>query len=415
MTETKDLKHLLQSTGKIIKHQSDLEKVKGEKFNVFSILGLERNENRTHSAFLAELLNPFGSHLMGNKFLEYFLGIIPETAIDIKTVKVKTEHDIGPRDDEKKTGGRIDIYLWDRLNNCISIENKIYAPDQFAQIERYCNFSKAQNKVFYLTLDGHEPLIESKGSLESNEDYFILSYKEHVLPWLKKCFKDVGDLPLLRESIRQYILLIQKLTFTMENNLENELIKEILIHGEEAAFIAENFIIARQSFGDIIRQSVFQGLAKVIDKSLFSISLGDNKFSQIWIKLKGNEASDFCFGIESFIGNGPCNKCLYIGIFNWKKEAGRYSPKSVKDLLFNEYWQNVRVISDFNQIEVNFANPKTISKLYNSENLKEDCINHIIKEVLEYLNEYAAPLIAFIEAHEVKTPVGLNGVDAIIK
>jgi hypothetical protein len=102
MTETKDLKHLLQSTGKIIKHQSDLEKVKGEKFNVFSILGLERNENRTHSAFLAELLNPFGSHLMGNKFLEYFLGIIPETAIDIKTVKVKTEHDIGPRDDEKK-------------------------------------------------------------------------------------------------------------------------------------------------------------------------------------------------------------------------------------------------------------------------------------------------------------------------
>ena len=41
--------------------------------------------------------------------------------------------------------------------------------------------------------------------------------------------------------------------------------------------------------------------------------------------------------------------------------------------------------------------------LFNNNNLKQECINHIIMEILEYLTQYATPLTSFIEAHEAKT------------
>lgn len=47
-------------------------KNKGELFNTFSILKMETAENKTHSNFIAELLNPKGSHLKGSIFLERF-------------------------------------------------------------------------------------------------------------------------------------------------------------------------------------------------------------------------------------------------------------------------------------------------------------------------------------------------------
>lgn len=42
---------------------------RGDFFNIFSILKVERNEVYTHSAMLCELLNPKGSHGMSDKFL----------------------------------------------------------------------------------------------------------------------------------------------------------------------------------------------------------------------------------------------------------------------------------------------------------------------------------------------------------
>ena len=45
----------------------------GERFNIFAILGLQRDENRTHSRYLAELLNPVGRHGEGARFLDAFV------------------------------------------------------------------------------------------------------------------------------------------------------------------------------------------------------------------------------------------------------------------------------------------------------------------------------------------------------
>ncbi|HEY9543015.1 PD-(D/E)XK nuclease family protein [Prevotella sp.] len=53
---------------------------RGETFNMFSILKMESNETATHSAFLAELLNPHGSHGCGSAFLSAFLRQVAQKA-----------------------------------------------------------------------------------------------------------------------------------------------------------------------------------------------------------------------------------------------------------------------------------------------------------------------------------------------
>ena len=51
--QTKNIKTLLFSVRKIVKHHNNLTIAKGEHFNLFSVLDIETKENKTHSAFLA--------------------------------------------------------------------------------------------------------------------------------------------------------------------------------------------------------------------------------------------------------------------------------------------------------------------------------------------------------------------------
>ncbi|MCW3788885.1 PD-(D/E)XK nuclease family protein [Plebeiibacterium sediminum] len=203
----------------------EISNLKGENFNVFSILGLERKENQTHSAFLGELLNPKGNHNMGNIFLTHFVNPLNKESINrinLQSATVQLEHYISTVDLENSTGGRIDIFITDGQHH-ISIENKIYAKDQNKQIERYCNYNKGNNSVLYLTLFGDEPSIESKGELVSGKDYTCISYRKHIIYWLELCLKEAADAPILRESIKQYIILIKKLTnqLTMDQMKDN--------------------------------------------------------------------------------------------------------------------------------------------------------------------------------------------------
>lgn len=66
-------KNLLRDVKRTLKDQEEIKNLKGENFNVFSILKMESKENGTHSAFLGELLNPKGSHNFKSVFLGLFL------------------------------------------------------------------------------------------------------------------------------------------------------------------------------------------------------------------------------------------------------------------------------------------------------------------------------------------------------
>ena len=122
-------KNLLGNVKRILKHQEEIKKLKGENFNVFSILKMESKENGTHSAFLGELLNPKGAHNFGNIFLHLFLQQIGNEELDLNATEVILEYSLGAVNDTAKTGGRVDIYIKDATNNTICIENKIYATE----------------------------------------------------------------------------------------------------------------------------------------------------------------------------------------------------------------------------------------------------------------------------------------------
>ena len=62
----------LERVTSINKKYENIAEITGENFNVFRILGLSSSEVRTHSAFIAELLNPKGSHNQKQIFLKLF-------------------------------------------------------------------------------------------------------------------------------------------------------------------------------------------------------------------------------------------------------------------------------------------------------------------------------------------------------
>ncbi|MEN8928386.1 MAG: PD-(D/E)XK nuclease family protein, partial [Flavobacteriales bacterium] len=137
--EVKSVETLLNKSGELIKADLALRKEKGEDFNIFSILGMDNNEAKTHSAMLSALLNPIGNHYQNEKFLELFLKEInyDYQKEDLKKVKVQAEHYLGKISKDYLSGGFIDLLISFPSGKAIVIENKIKAGDQPKQMYRY--------------------------------------------------------------------------------------------------------------------------------------------------------------------------------------------------------------------------------------------------------------------------------------
>ena len=99
-----------------IKEQRKEKFERGENYNIFNDLGFMSDEVHLHSMFLANLLNPKGSHGQRGKFLEAFLKMLQKTfpaisadslEIDTTIASVEVEKYIGRQTDSE--GGRIDI------------------------------------------------------------------------------------------------------------------------------------------------------------------------------------------------------------------------------------------------------------------------------------------------------------------
>jgi len=209
-----------------------LARATGEHFNIFQILGIGRREVTTHSPMLAELLNPKGQHGQGPTFLRLFLAQFDIHGFDVESDKatMKMEYHIGLV--TEKSGGRIDIVVKDGNGATILIENKIGAGDQDNQMKRYREFDKRAH-LFYLTLDGHKPSNLSEVELNAIQCQCI-SYAGKVLAWLKECRKTAACLPNVRETITQYIHLIEELTNQSTNILMNEELINQIVQSKES-------------------------------------------------------------------------------------------------------------------------------------------------------------------------------------
>ena len=242
---------------------------KGENYNLFSILSIERYELK-HSALIANLLDPEGSHGCGDAFLRAFFEIaLKGTAYPFESSSPDscTEHYTGPIVGD--TGGRIDILVKSSHYGLI-IENKIYAGDQDKQLIRYDNYGK---EIFgadgyllvYLTLYGYDASKESTATKSAEEvGYLRLSYAEDILRWLEQCARLAYDKPLVRESLNQYIRTIKQLTYRDMNQENIEKIIDLAVdHPEVVATLSSN----RDAIAQRIRKKyIFDELRKYADQ-----------------------------------------------------------------------------------------------------------------------------------------------------
>ncbi len=213
---------LLHETSTLRKAYELVGRQPGERFNIFRVLGLESDEVRTHSLFLAELLSPAGSHGMGAVFLDLFLAQFRIGDFDASVARVTAEFYIGRVSENE--GGRIDLVV-ESKGRRILIENKIFAGDQPNQLLRYHRFDR-DAILYYLTLFGAKPSEESTGKGQlSDEQFSCISYESDMLNWLEACREKATRLPNVRESIAQYIELVKQLT---NQNFDGKMQTDIL-------------------------------------------------------------------------------------------------------------------------------------------------------------------------------------------
>lgn len=174
METTKELKELLSEVTTISKNYDEIAKTSGENFNIFSIMSMESDERYTHSAIIGELLNPKGSHGQGSIFLKLFIDEIEPLKkwdnFEYESAVVIIEEHLGKIDEEYSRGGFIDIVIKSG-NKTIIIENKIYAPEQKNQLQRYkYHYRECECVLLYLNLSGISPTEYGIGKL-IKEDY----------------------------------------------------------------------------------------------------------------------------------------------------------------------------------------------------------------------------------------------------
>lgn len=278
---------LKKITSEIKKYEDTTPK----EFNVFSALKIESDEVCLHSRFIAELLNPYGSHNLKGFFLEKFIKkFVPsDFKFNIDNVTVEVEKYIGEK--KETTGGRLDIIISDDSNNIIMIENKIFAPDQTNQLLRYSNYKQNSNKIlFYLTLDGKPPLVEQSANVQCK--ILPISYKEDIIYWLKSCiYSDIcKSNKSLCEIINQYIDTLKNLIENKMNEIK-EITSNVVLESKENLYAAVAIYKSFESIKSKIQELFWKDFSEEV-KKYFKEVIYDNKNYKIEIPIKKYDNND---------------------------------------------------------------------------------------------------------------------------
>ena len=331
-----DIQRFFQKVEKICTHEQALQKEryhKGENYNLFSILNIERYELK-HSALIANLLDPKGSHGCGDAFLRAFFEIaLKERAYPFEECTLPhsyTEYYTGPIAGD--TGGRIDILVESKSKSShygLIIENKIYAGDQDKQLTRYDNYGKETfgadgYLLVYLTLYGYDASKESTATKSAEEvGYLRLSYAEDILRWLEQCVRLADNKPLVRESLNQYIRTIKQLTYQDMNQENIQTIIDLAVdHPEVVATLSSK----RDAIAQGIRKKyIFDKLKEYADQKGWLYDDSESSYNEEEPKIRfRKEGWDGSIIISADSENKKSNygwwMNLWIGIDS--KEAG---------------------------------------------------------------------------------------------
>ena len=217
----------------------------GENFNFFSFLNMERNEVK-HSAIIAELLSPNGSHSQRTLFLKLFLKQLQATILNsssessgrlrsfLERLKptidasneltgfvVRTEEYVPELKKQEK--GFLDIVI-ESDDAYIVIENKIDTVDAVGQLRKYCEhietIEKQTKALLYLTPEGEGPK-NYKHKHPSYISFEQLSYCADIVAWLDSCITKISGPPRILETLHQYQMIVRKLTGQLPPEVED--------------------------------------------------------------------------------------------------------------------------------------------------------------------------------------------------
>ena len=314
-----NIQNLLNQVAVISKKNAEILDASGSRFNMFRICGVNHYET-THSAIIAEFLNPNGSHGLKSEFLECFIKMdfndndVLKQDFDYITTRVITEHDTG--------NGRIDIVIKDEKGHAIIIENKIFAGDQCKQLKRYNifaegKFCKENYQIFYLTLWGNEASEQSGQGVV----YTCISYHTHMIKWLEKCVCIAARFPIVRETIIQYINHLKSLTNQNMDTRNKKEIMQLLCKSENVESVFSILDALGYTFSDIsnhlvnkIFSSQFSSLCHKLKLKIVSVDKIRENYDWKGFVIRHPEWNYFEIHIK--FEKGLNNLCVCINPYN---------------------------------------------------------------------------------------------------
>ena len=215
------------------------------KFNILAVLGLSDYEIR-HSFMLAWLLNPSGTHNLGDLFLREFSKQIRSANIEREAEYSALQNLCGKVKVEREYND-IDIFLVDAQHKIVLVvENKWNANEREDSAQKEGQLTKyrkwVENKYggddwrriyIFLTPDGRSP---------SKLEWGVLSY-EGVLKALKMIIDDTSqridfEVKIL---IQHYISILERKVAMETKEIEQECLKLYKEHGKALRFMMEKF------------------------------------------------------------------------------------------------------------------------------------------------------------------------------
>lgn len=188
--------------------------------------------------FIADLLNPKGSHKLGSIGLRLFMKMVFKEKYDddyCQNFKISTEYTL-----ENKR--RIDIVI-EGNNRFIPIEVKIDAVDQRNQCYDYLEFAREidpETQIIYLTKYEKKPseisvCSDNKSDWLDEEDIIRISFKETIIAWLDSIIQETGN--DLNGLLTQYKQALERLCGVMEEE-EQKILTDYILANEEQLYTA---------------------------------------------------------------------------------------------------------------------------------------------------------------------------------
>lgn len=201
-------------------------------FNIFEVLRVHEREVKTHSAFIKELLDPYGSHEQEFRFLQAFLsqcqsleqvigdpeeeenGLIRESFPDIIGEKLAAYDWLVSREYPATGHDRLDILIrCEALGFLCVIENKVFARECMDQLRSYWSWMNEPKRqeafplraLIFLTPCGR------KSEFPDGVAYFPMSYQKYIDGWLTAALENI-DSPSMKAIVQQYQATIDLIT-----------------------------------------------------------------------------------------------------------------------------------------------------------------------------------------------------------